>query len=106
MFIASPEVIDTYLKAIPFGESVDLAKLRSDLATKFNADKTCPVTTGIYLRIVSEAAYEEFKSGKKITEITPFWRVVNPKMNLAQKLECGIEFILEQRKKEDLKLYE
>ena len=97
MFIPTPRIIDDYIKHIPFGKLTELSTMRSDLATDYQADKTCPVTTGIFLRIVSEASYEELKSGKGIEEVTPFWRIVNPKSKLANKLECGAEFINKQR---------
>ena len=97
MFIPTPRIIDDYIKHIPFGKSTELSTMRNDLATDYQADKTCPVTTGIFLRIVSEASYEELKSGKGIEEVTPFWRIVNPKSKLANKLECGAEFINKQR---------
>ena len=97
MFIATPRIIDEYIKHIPYGKSTELSTMRNDLATDYQADKTCPVTTGIFLRIVSEASYEELKSGKGIEEVTPFWRIVNPKSKLANKLECGAEFINKQR---------
>ena len=97
MFIPTPRIIDDYIKHIPFGKSTELSTMRNDLATDYQADKTCPVTTGIFLRIVSEASYEELKLGKGIEEVTPFWRIVNPKSKLANKLECGAEFINKQR---------
>ena len=100
MFISTPKIIDDYIKQIPFGKSTELSTMRNDLAIDYQAHKTCPVTTGIFLRIVSEASYEEFKSGKGIDEVTPFWRVVNPKSKLANKLECGVEFINKQRENE------
>ena len=100
MFISTPKIIDDYIKQIPFGKSTELSTMRNDLAIDYQAHKTCPVTTGIFLRIVSEASYEEFKSGKGIDEVTPFWRVVNPKSKLAKKLECGVEFINKQRENE------
>ena len=100
MFISTPKIIDDYIKNIPFGKSTELSIMRNDLAIDYQADKTCPVTTGIFLRIVSEASYEELKSGKGIDEVTPFWRVVNPKSKLANKLECGVEFINKQRENE------
>ena len=100
MFISTPKIIDDYIKHIPFGKSTELSTMRNDLAIDYQAHKTCPVTTGIFLRIVSEASYEEFKSGKGIDEVTPFWRVVNPKSKLANKLECGVEFINKQRENE------
>lgn len=102
MFIATPKIVDEYINAIPFGSTTDLQTLRNDLAIEYKADKTCPVTSGIFLRIVSEAAFESYKKGKNLEEITPFWRIVNPKMKVAKKLECGIEFIENQRKKEKI----
>ena len=74
--------------------------MRKDLAIEYKADKTCPVTTGIFLRIVSEASFEELNAGKDIQKVTPFWRIVNPKSKLAEKLECGIDFIEKQRENE------
>ena len=98
MFISTPKIIDDYIKHIPFGKSTELSTMRNDLAIDYQADKTCPVTTGIFLRIVSEASYEELKLGKGIDEVTPFWRVVNPKSKLANKLECGVEFIISKER--------
>ena len=102
MLIATPRIIDEYVKCIPFGQESQLAVMRNDLAIEFQADKTCPVTTGIFLRIVSEAAFEEIKSGKDIDAVSPFWRIVHPKSKLAAKLECGIDFLVERRNKEDI----
>ena len=58
MFIASPKLIDVYINEIPEGVSVDLKTMRLDLAIEHQADNSCPVTTGIFLRIVSEVAFE------------------------------------------------
>ena len=102
MFIATPRIIDDYIKHIPYGKSTELSTMRNDLAIEYQADNTCPVTIGIFLRIVSEASYEELKSGKGIEEVTPFWRIVNPKSKLANKLECGAEFINQQRENEGI----
>ena len=100
MLIATPQIIDDYVNHIPFGKSTELATMRKDLAIEYKADKTCPVTTGIFLRIVSEASFEELNAGKDIQKVTPFWRTVNPKSKLAEKLECGIDFIEKQRENE------
>ena len=91
MLIATPKIIDEYIKQIPKGININIKTLRNDLALTYNADTTCPVTTGIFLRIVSEAAYEDFLNGEK--NITPFWRVVDHESKTATKLACGINFI-------------
>ena len=100
MFIATPKLIDAYIQQIGIGKRIDIKTLRKDLAIEHNADYTCPVTTGIFLRIVAEANYEKLQSGKRIGEITPFWRVIEPNSALAKKLTFGQDFLLEQIEKE------
>ena len=102
MLIASPPIIDEYVKSILYGEFIEPIKMRDDLAKLYQADKTCPVTTGIFLRIVSEASYEEYDSGIHLDAITPFWRMVNPNSKLADKLTCGIDFITERQTQENI----
>ena len=100
MLIATPEIIDEYIKQIPKGININIKTLRNDLALTYNADTTCPVTTGIFLRIVSEAAYEDLLNGEK--NITPFWRVVDHESKTASKLACGINFIKKRRSEENI----
>ena len=104
MLIASPSIIDEYVESILFGEFIEPLKMRDDLAKEFQADKTCPFTTGIFLRIASEASYEEYDTGIDLDAITPFWRMVNPNSKLAEKLACGIDFITERQMQENIVL--
>jgi hypothetical protein len=100
MFIATPKIIDKYIQEIGVGKRIDTKTLRKDLALAHNADYTCPVTTGIFLRIVAEANYEKLQPGKNVREITPFWRVIEPNSVLAKKLTFGQDFLLQQIEKE------
>jgi hypothetical protein len=100
MFIATPKLIDQYINEIGVGKRIDLKTLRKDLAIEHNADYTCPVTTGIFLRIVAEANYEKLHQGIHLQEITPFWRVIEPNSALSKKLTFGQDFLLEQIEKE------
>lgn len=102
MYIATPEIVDAYIRDIPEGHHVTLQQMRKDLAAEHNAQYCCPVTSGIFLRIVAEAAYEEYEAGKKLSEVTPFWRMIDRKVPAAKKLSFGTDFVLEQRKKEGL----
>lgn len=104
MFIATPKIIDNYIKGIGVGKRIDIKTLRKDLAIEHNADYTCPVTTGIFLRIVAEANYENLQQGKRLEEITPFWRVIEPNSTLAKKLTFGQEFLQQQVEKENANL--
>tara|TARA_X000000950_G_scaffold121615_1_gene152512 strand:- start:170 stop:586 length:417 start_codon:yes stop_codon:yes gene_type:complete len=102
MLVATPLIIDSYIKKIPFGTVINLSTLRDDLAHEFQVDTTCPVAAAIFLKIVANASYEELSLGIDISEIAPFWRVVDPDSKLAKKLNCGIEFIINQRINEGL----
>ena len=102
MLIANTKIIDEFINKIPSGDFIEIKELRNTLAKQFDCDVTCPLTTGIFIRIVSEAAYEEYKSGKSLEVITPFWRTIDPKSNLAKKLDCGIDFIKAQLSKENI----
>ena len=102
MLIATPEILDNYVKKIPKGKSVDILILRNDLAQEFNAEKTCPLTTGIFLRIVAEAAYEKHLQGTPLNRVTPFWRVIDDKSKLAKKLSFGADVVHELRKNEKI----
>ena len=85
---------------IGVGKRIDIKTLRKDLAIEHHADYTCPVTTGIFLRIVAEANYEMWQQGKPLEEITPFWRVIDPNSALAKKLTFGQDFLRQQIEKE------
>lgn len=102
MLIATPRLIDAYIREIPKGKESSLLQLRKDIAAEHGADNCCPLTSGIFLRIVAEAAYEEYTGGKALKAITPFWRIINLKMPTAKKLSFGTDFLKEQRKKEGL----
>ncbi|HNP21570.1 MAG TPA: hypothetical protein PKM63_10940 [Panacibacter sp.] len=102
MLIPTPVIIDAYIKQIPKGRAMDVTTLRNDLAAEHHAAKTCPLTTGIFLRIVAEAAWEEHVKGKALKNITPFWRVIDERSKVAAKLACGAEKIAELRKREGI----
>lgn len=102
MLIPTPRLIDEYIRRIPKGTIVEATTLRNDLALEQGAEVTCPLTTGIFLRIVAEAAYEEYQKGKLVRKITPVWRVIDEGSNTAKKLTFGINFLKEQRAKEGI----
>lgn len=102
LLIASPLVVDAYIKHIPKGTHTSLQQMRKDLAAEYHADNTCPVTSGIFLRIVSENAYDEYMAGKPPAKITPFWRMIDSSAPICKKLSFGTEFVQQQRKKERL----
>ena len=104
MLIPTSKIIDDYIKEIHTGSFVNVKQLRREIANQYKANMSCPMVTGVSLRIVSEAAYEEYKKYMKLDQITPFWRVVEPNSNLAHKLTCGIDFLIENQIRENISL--
>lgn len=102
MLIATPLIVDQYIRQIPRGHFSDIRQIRKDLAAEYHAQYTCPVTTGIFLRIVAEAAFEEYENGKALAQITPFWRALSAKSPSAKKLSFGMNFLLEKQRKEGI----
>jgi hypothetical protein len=102
MYISTPQIIEDYIKQIAKGKAVDTVTMRNDLAAENNAVFTCPLTTGIFLRTVAEAAHEQLEQGVPLKNITPFWRMIEPNSPLAKKLSFGQEFLITQRNKEKI----
>lgn len=97
MLVATPEIVRDYMSRIPHGQTRTSKEMREELAKAFKADVTCPTSSGIFIRISSEAALEDLKDGKPLTKIAPFWRLVDPDSQTAGKLSCGLDFIRERR---------
>ena len=63
--------------------------MREALAKKAKADKTCPVSTGIFLRIAIEASLEEQKKEKLKKPNLPFWRIIDENTPILKKLSIS-----------------
>jgi hypothetical protein len=98
LLISSPHEIEAFLRTHTGpGDRLTIQELRRRLARVHAADAACPVSTSIFLRTVSEAAWEDIERGAAATEVAPFWRAVEPGSPLARKLRCGSEWITHQR---------
>ena len=89
MLIPTALEVDAMIRKIPRGQVSTLAQVRRRLARWHNVDVTCPLVTGIFLRIVAEAAEEDRGAGRH--EITPYWRVVRDDGRLNPKFPGGVE---------------
>ncbi|TPK19421.1 hypothetical protein FJ872_13250 [Mesorhizobium sp. B2-5-9] len=85
------------------GVEMDVRAPRTALAIEHGAEVTCPVTTGYHLRTVAEAAKEDLERGMTLSDVAPFWRILDAKTPTTRKLSFGAEFIAAQRKREGLK---
>ncbi len=100
LFMPTPQLIKQFMEGIPEGQQVSVQQMRQQLAQTHQGDATCPVSTSMFARIVAEAAWEDIQAGKDPTQVTPFWRVIEPNSSIAQKLACGSEFIDAMREQE------
>jgi alkylated DNA nucleotide flippase Atl1 len=96
MLIPRPLDMQALIQQIPEGKLSTVRGLMDRLAVDAGTDTTCPMTTGIFLRIVAEVAELDRADGNPPA---PYWRVLkkggklNPKfpggaVAHAQKLEA------------------
>lgn len=100
MVIVTPKIIDALVNTVSHGKLITIGAMRKKFAHDYETDTTCPLTTGIFLRIVAEAAEENRREDKN--NITPYWRVVRDTGEMIDKFPGGIEAHAEKLKDEDL----
>ena len=88
MLIPKPLDVDALIRKAGKGKLLTVSEIRSRLARDNKVDTTCPLTTGIFVRIVAEAAEEELRDGKK--KVTPYWRVIRDDGSLNEKFPGGV----------------
>ena len=82
MLVSSPSSIAKFIKKIPKGKKKTVVEMRNALAKKAKANKTCPVSTGIFLRIAIEASLEEQRKKKLKKPNLPFGELLMKKLQL------------------------
>jgi alkylated DNA nucleotide flippase Atl1 len=88
MVIATPMLVDELVRRIPKGRLATVAQLMARLAKDHHCDSTCPMTTGIFLRIVAETAEEDMAAGRR--RIAPYWRVLKSDGSLNERYPGGV----------------
>lgn len=89
MLIPRPIDVDALIRRVEKGKLVTVDQIRERLAKDCYADVTCPLTTGIFLRIAAETAEED--RGRGVADITPYWRVIKADGSLNEKFPGGVE---------------
>lgn len=95
LLIPTPLMVKEYVNSIPKGESRTTLQMRADLAKDHGADTTCPLCSGIFLRIVAEYAHE-------VGEEIPVWRMIDSKSPTRKKLSFDPAGLDAKRKIEGL----
>ena len=83
VLIPRPLDVDAIVRRVRKGKLITMEQLREELARRAGADASCPMTTGIFMRIVAEAAEEDRANGRK--RIAPYWRVIRNNGGLNEK---------------------
>jgi len=110
ILVPTPMMADEVIRTVPKGKLITTNQIRQILAKPFKADSTCPLTLGIFLRIISEAAEEDRQAGKGLSraqsreQITPYWRVVKDDGSLNPKYPGGVEAHADLLRKEGHKI--
>lgn len=94
MVIPTPQAIKDIVAEVPAGRVLTTSQLRDRLAHHFEADVACPLTTGIFLRIVAEASEEQRQQSGQ--PLAPWWRVVKDDGSLLEKAP-GVEAQLQSQ---------
>ena len=77
MLIPTPMMVDEVIRSVRRGRLITTGAIRKILAEKMGADVTCPLCTGIFVRISAETSEEDRAAGR--ARVTPYWRVVTTK---------------------------
>jgi alkylated DNA nucleotide flippase Atl1 len=102
ILVPTPKLVDAVIRKVPKGKLITAGQVRAKLAADFKADSTCPMTLGIFLRIISE--YMEELRGQGQSNISPYWRVIKDDGKLNNKYSGGIASHAELLRKEGFQI--
>jgi hypothetical protein len=89
ILVPTPILVDELIRKVPKRKLITAGQIRKELAKEYKADSTCPLTLGIFLRIIGETAEEDGQGGRK--QVTPYWRVIKDDGSLNPKFTGGVE---------------
>jgi len=92
MVIPRPRDVEMVVRQVPKGKLITPSLIRKHLASHYQVDVVCPLTTGIFLWMVANAAFEDIITQRATQEtVTPYWRVVSNDGSLHPKFPGGVE---------------
>jgi hypothetical protein len=87
MVVPAPMNVYRIMAEVPEGRLTTTDVIRRKIAREFNADVTCPLTTGIFCVISANAAEE--KRGQGALAVMPWWRTLRSDGTLNEKFPGG-----------------
>jgi len=89
MVIPSPTEVKEFMGMVPKGMVVTVKEICEGIAKRHSTNICCPLTTGIFVWIVANAAEEDLRNGQK--NVTPYWRTLKTGGYLNPKYPGGVE---------------
>lgn len=102
LFVATPQIVDQYIRKIPYGQYRTVPGMRNELARRNRCDASCPVSTAIFVKMSAQAAIEQMEAGKDDTEITPFWRILRADDKITKRLSIDPKWVSTKRQLEGI----
>ena len=100
MFVGTPQIIKAWIDRIPYGETHTVEAMRNAIARKYGCNGMCPVSTSIFIRTVAEVALDDLANGKQVSDVSPFWRLIDGQHKISKRLPVDLAWIAEQRRLE------
>jgi hypothetical protein len=75
LLLPTPLLLAEQITRVPSGSTITVTQLRDRLAERFGADRTCPLMTGIFVKILAGVVAEDLAQRRKPR--WPVWRLVN-----------------------------
>lgn len=74
LLLPTPLLVAAELLAVPAGRTLTMSQLRARLALRHDADRTCPLMTGMYAKVIAGAVAHDLEHQR--AERWPIWRLV------------------------------
>ncbi len=88
ILIPGADDVISLIRKIPIGKLITQTGICAQLAKRYRADVTCPMTTGSFVRVAAHAADKERRRGRR--RDVPYWRVIREDGTLFNTFPGGI----------------
>jgi hypothetical protein len=75
LLLPTPLLLAEEIAQVRSGRTISVSQLRTRLAQRFGADRTCPLMTGVFVKILAGVVAEDLALRRKPR--WPVWRLVN-----------------------------
>jgi alkylated DNA nucleotide flippase Atl1 len=90
LLIATPMLLAEEIARVPRGSVITFGELRGRLAKRFKADRSCPLTTGIFAAILAGVVSDDLAHHRKSR--WPIWRLVRDDGTLSKNWELASRY--------------